>query len=92
MNTLLPWGLAVGVVTIRDINVYNRPPLPSEFVATGTLFAALTVLAQANPQLAGALSWGLLLAIILQTAPGGGILHRRTPSQEPATTPTKGGK
>lgn len=89
MNTLLPWGLAVGVVTVRDVRQYNRPPVPSEFVATGVLFAALTVLAQANPQLAGALSWGLLAAVILKAAPGGGILNRRTNAQE---VPAKGGK
>lgn len=90
MNTLLPWALAIGVVTVRDVRVYSRPPVPSEFVATGVLFGALTVLAQAQPQLAGVLAWGMLLAITLKAAPAGGLTGRRTPVQEPQTT--TGGK
>ncbi len=86
LHTLLPWALSVGIVTVRDIRVYDRPPLPSEFVATGALFAALTVLAQANPQLAGALSWGLLGAVVLKTATGGGALNRKSAQQEKGGT------
>lgn len=99
MNTLLPWALAVGIVTVRDVRVYNRPPVPSEFVATGVLFGTLTVLAQAQPQLATALAWGMLAAIVLRgtrAGPGGnrtttpgGVTGRRVREQEPTTT---GGK
>ena len=93
MNTLLPWALSVGVVSVRDIKVYSRPPVPGEFVATGVLFGALTILAQANPGLAGALAWGMLVAITLQAARTGGLTTRRTPAQEPqTTTPKTGGK
>jgi hypothetical protein len=89
VTTLLPWALSVGVVTARDVRVYSRPPVPGEFVATGVLFGALTILAQANPTLAGALAWGMLVAISLQAARTGGLTSRRTPAQEPTKT---GGK
>ena len=89
MNTLLPWALAVGIVTVRDVRVYHRAPVPSEFVATGVLFAGLTVLAQGSPELATALAWGLLAAVVLKGAPSGGITARRVPAQE---APTRGGR
>lgn len=93
VSTLLPWALSVGVVTVRDVRVYGRPPVPGEFVATGVLFGALTILSQANPQLAGVLAWGMLAAITLKAASTGGLTTRRTPAQEQTTTTTtKGGK
>jgi hypothetical protein len=90
MTTLLPWALSVGVVTVRDVRVYGKPPVPGEFVATGVLFGALTILAQANPPLAGVLAWGMLAAIALQAASTGGLTARRTPAQEPKPVKTGG--
>lgn len=86
MGAFSAWAVAIGVITYRDVKA-GRAPLPSEFVASGAVFAALAALDQAAHPLGGALAWGFLLAIFLQVgpkalvgtpnpaAPGGGAQH-----------------
>lgn len=62
MNVFLPWMLSVGMLGIRDIRQGDLP-VPSEFVAASALFAALSVVGSAQPELAGVLAWGVLIAI-----------------------------
>lgn len=69
MGVLLPWFAAMGFQTWRDVTKQGRPPLPSEFIASGAAFAALGFLSQANARLAATLAWGLLLAIAFQVGP-----------------------
>lgn len=101
MGVLLPWFVAAGLQTVRDVRVYHRPPLPSEFVSSGIVFGGLTILGQANEKLATYLAWGVLIALVLKAggpsalatrsvaAQGGGLT--RADRKQLAKDPSPGG-
>lgn len=66
MGTFLAWFTAIGLQTFRDVRVEHRAPIPSEFVASGALFGALTLLSGFDDGLAAVLAWGFLVAIALE--------------------------
>lgn len=66
MGVLTAWALAVGIQIYRDIHVEARPPLPSEFVASGAIFGVLGILDGPTQGTAGVIAWGFLIAIVLQ--------------------------
>ncbi len=91
MGPVLPWLLAVGVQTARDVRTCRKPPVPSEFVASGAAFGLLTLLSQGAPELATVIAWGVLIAIVLRIMESSkgrpkrstGFASGRTPSGAP---------
>jgi hypothetical protein len=85
VSTFLPWMLAAGIITVRDIRG-GHMPVPSEYVASGALFAGLSVLGSSQPELAGVLAWGVLIAIALAASESTGSLGALI-SPDTGTTP-----
>lgn len=59
------WAVEVGIVTVADLANENRPPLPSELLASFVVYGGLGVLAVAAPRAAVAAGWGIVLATLL---------------------------
>lgn len=68
MGVFTAWFVAIGLQTIRDVKVEHHAPMPSEFVASGAIFGALSLLGgiEGAEGLAGVLAWGILIALALK--------------------------
>lgn len=73
MNTqgvVLPWGIAVGIITFRDFkkgatNNVAGLPLPADYLATFIIFGTLSLFSGEAQKPATALAWGYVVAMLL---------------------------
>lgn len=99
---LAAWGVEAGIVTYRSFRTQQRPPLPSDFVATFILFGTLGLVAE-SPTLAPAatlVGWGVVLATVLNLGPfeagaiagGQSLSSTNSPSSPTSAPPTRVGR
>jgi len=65
---IMAWAVGEGIIIYRAIKL-QRPPLPSELLASSGLFVALAIVGEAAPALATALAVGVDVAAYLQLFP-----------------------
>ncbi len=66
MGVLMAWMVAIGLQTVRDTKNENRAPLPSEFIASGAWFGALTLVDGFASPVGSFIAWGTLFALLIQ--------------------------
>ena len=67
-GVVIAWAVGEGIIVYRAIKL-QRPPLPSELLASSALFVALAIVGEAAPALATALAAGVDIAAYLQLFP-----------------------
>lgn len=64
MNPLLvPWLAEIGLITWRDVKNDNRPPFPSEVLATFVIFGGFSLIP--NEKVGSLMGWGIVVATLL---------------------------
>lgn len=70
MNTIaIPWGAEIAIITWRSVKDRNRPPIPSELLASFIVFGGISLLAPSQPKIASLMGWGIVIATALNVFP-----------------------
>jgi len=64
-SLIVAWLVGEGLMTYKDVQRHQRPPLPAEVLATSGLFVVLGILGESAPKLATTLAWGFDTAAFL---------------------------